>query len=112
MLRIKSAARLALTIGLICASVSWLATGLQIIPNPFQPVIEGRIQTTKSVAASVTTFAENARFQDMQQVLDRVVASNDEIMSIGIFRQGRYFIEAGPHSRIQAEFGNYFAGVH
>lgn len=104
MLRIKSAARLALTIGLICASASWLATGLQIIPNPFQPIIDGRIQTTKSVAATVTTFAENQRFHDMQKVLDRVVASNDEIMSIGIVRQGRYFIEAGPHSRIHAKF--------
>ena len=100
MFKIKSATRLALTIGFICASLLWLAVGLQIIPNPFQPVIKGRVDVTKTVAASVAAFAENQRYSDMQTVLDRVVAGNEELLSVGVKRHGKYYAQAGPHLQL------------
>lgn len=100
LLKIRSATRLALTIGIVCASLIWLACGLQIVPNPFRPIVESRVRMTKSISATVTTFVENQRFLDLQKTLDRMLATNDEIVSVGVERNGLYVADSGNHTAV------------
>ncbi|MEM7457397.1 MAG: diguanylate cyclase [Planctomycetota bacterium] len=101
MFQIKSAARLSLTIGMICVSLLWFAVGVGIVPNPFQPKIDGRIALTRSVAISVAQFAESSRFREMQNVLNGIERADDQLVSVGVKRTSdqRYVVQAGDHEK-------------
>ena len=98
--KIRSATRLALTIGFACATIVWVAAGIGLIPNPQKVELAKRIDTTKSLAVSVSTFAESRRGADIEKIFDRTVALDDELVSIGISRDGKkgYKYSAGPHA--------------
>lgn len=96
--KIRSATRLALTIGLGCATIVWGAIGLGLIPNPEEAEIAKRTDMTKSIAVNVTTYAENQRGIKLKKILDRTVKVHQDLVSIGISRTGRgYSVVAGPH---------------
>ena len=97
--KIKSATRIALSIGVGCASLIWVASSLGLIPNPIEQTRLNRIRTTKTLAVNVSTFAENQTKTDLRKILDRVVAVDDELISVGVRRNGKrsYVFTAGPH---------------
>ena len=99
MFKIKSATRLALTVGMGCASLVWLAIGLGLIPDPYQYQVENRVDLTKAIAVNVTTFAENKRTSDLAKILDRTVQADQNVVSIGVRRRGKksYYHTSGPH---------------
>lgn len=101
MFKIKSATRLALTVGIGCASLIWLAAALGLIEDPAQTELKKRVSLAKFVAVSVTTFAENKRSHDLKVILDRVVTTESDLVSIGVRRRGRsgYVAIAGPHQQ-------------
>ena len=71
--KIKSATRLALIIGLGCATVVWIATGIGLIPNPTELEVSKRVDVTRNIAVNVSTYAENQRGIRLQTILDRSV---------------------------------------
>ena len=96
--KIRSATRLALIIGFACATVVWIATGIGLIPNPEELEISKRIDMTKSIAVNVATYAENQRGIRLEQILDRTVKVDEDLISIGVSRNGRdYLFTSGPH---------------
>ncbi len=99
MFKIKSSTRLALTLGVGCASLVWLAVGMGIVPDPNQKEVENRIALAKSIAVNVTTFAENKRVSDLETILSRNVEAESTLHSIGVRRLGRtnYLIATGGH---------------
>ena len=101
MSRITSATRMALSIGIGCASLIWIATSTGLIPNPITQQAKSRILTTKVIAVSVSSFAESPRQTGLRKVLERFVAANKNLSSVGILRRGQrdYFITVGPHSK-------------
>jgi len=99
MFKIKSATRLALTLGIGCASLVWMAIGIGLIPNPHQLNVEKRISLGKAIAVNVATFAESKRSNELETILQRTVEVEDSLVSLGIARNGksRYFMTCGPH---------------
>ena len=102
MLKIKSATRLALTIGVGCASLVWLAVGLGLTPSPENLEIKGRVALTKAIAVTVTSFAENKRTKGLETLLSRAVQVEKEINSIGIYRakRNRYSVTTAQHEEL------------
>ncbi len=102
MFKIKSATRLAITIGIACVSLLWLAVGLGLIPNPVREKVDSRIALTRSIAVSVAQFAETHRYAEMRNVLERIRESDDQLISMGVHRDSdrRYIVSAGPHERM------------
>ncbi len=92
MLRIKSATRLAITIGLIFASLMWMAVGIGILPDPEKAALQNRISLAKSIASNVATYAEGQRIQDLRKAMQRVAMTNDELLSIGVMRSSGYYV--------------------
>ena len=90
--KIKSATRLALIIGLGCATVVWIATGIGLIPNPHELEVSKRVDITKSIAVNVTTYAENHRGIRLQSILDRTVGIDEDLISVGVTRSGRGYL--------------------
>lgn len=99
MFKIKSATRLAISVGIGCATLVWLAIGIGLIPDPIKLRIENRVETTKAIAVTVTSFAESRRNADLQVILDRLVMADQEIVSIGVRRtkKDQYLMTSGPH---------------
>ena len=101
MFRIKSATRLAVTIGFISLTLVCLAMSLNLIPNPQQLEIERRLSVTRVIAVSVSTLAESNRLPEIQLMLERNVGIEPSILSIGVRRERgpKSLAEAGPHSQ-------------
>lgn len=99
MFKLKSSTRLAITLGIGCASLVWLAVGMGLVPDPNQKEIENRVALTKSIAVNVTTFAENRRISDLKSILTRNVDVDSNLQSFGVRRIGRanYLIATGSH---------------
>ncbi len=99
MFKIKSATRLAISIGIACATLVWLAIGIGLIPDPDRIQIQNRVDLTKSIAVTVASFAESKRNADLERILERTVQADQNIVSIGIkrFQKSRYLLTAGPH---------------
>ena len=97
--KIKSATRLALSVGIGCATLVCLAIGLGLVPDANQIRVEDRGRLTNSIAVTVASFAESKRNSELTSILNRFVQADHEILSIGIKRSGkrRYLITAGPH---------------
>ena len=101
MFRIKSATRLAVTIGFICLTLVCLAMSLNLIPNPQQLEMERRLSITRGIAVAVSTLAESNCLPEMQLVLERNAGVEPCILSIGVRRErGRKnLVEVGPHNQ-------------
>ena len=98
MLKIKSATRLALTIGIIGATMTWMALGLQLVPNPSRMESKNRVNVTKAIAVTVSTYAESRRYLELEKLLERNLAIDPNIVSIGIRRDtGTHLVTVGPH---------------
>ena len=99
MFKIKSATRLALTLGIGCASLVWMSIGIGMIPNPFQLDIEKRIALTKAMSVNVATFAESKRTSELETILQRTLEAEESLLSLGVTRRGKnsYYIVCGPH---------------
>lgn len=101
MFKIKSATRLSITVGISCATIIWFALGIGLVPDPEKLEAKYRIDLTKMVAVNVATFAETKRTANLSSVLDRIVAVEKSVTSIGVRRRGRsnYFLVSGPHKK-------------
>lgn len=99
MKNIRSATRMALTIGIACACLIWFGLAFGMISNPIVEQGKSRLNTTKTIAVNVATFAENRRNVNLKKVLQRAVDSDENIKSIGVKRTGidRYLMSFGPH---------------
>ena len=109
MFKIKTATRLAITFGLITASLIWSAMALEVIPNPTRIQVKRRVDVTRSIALGVTAYAENRRALDLNKLLTRTVDLDRNVESVGVKLRNRndYLTTAGPHQRIwQPELGN------
>jgi diguanylate cyclase (GGDEF)-like protein len=84
MLPIRSSTRLAISIGMICSSVVWLAIGLKLVPDVDAARVAARIKLAESVATSATALIEANRNRELQTVLRNIDQRNAEIASIGI----------------------------
>jgi diguanylate cyclase (GGDEF)-like protein/putative nucleotidyltransferase with HDIG domain len=100
MFKIRTAARLAITFGVITASVIWFAVSIRLIPDPQKLELENRIAVTKSIALSVKAHAENRRDVKLDPLLDRTMFAYKCVRSIGVKRGGRrgYAGVRGPHA--------------
>jgi len=100
MFKIKSATRLALTIGCACATIIWIAVGLGLISNPQQMELRQRIAITRTAALSVSSFAARKRSTTgLAEILNQVSLSDESVTSVGVRRAGRndYLAVSGPH---------------
>jgi len=86
MTKIRSATRLALTIGMGCATIVWVAIGIGMIPNPSELELSKRVDMTKNIAVNVATYAENQRGIRLEKILQRTVEVNQNLISIGVSR--------------------------
>lgn len=97
MFRIRPAARLAVTIGFICLSITCLALGINLIPDPRAGEHEHRIGLVRSIVTSVTTLAESNRSVEIQRVIDRCAKIEPKILSIGLRRDSRLLLASENH---------------
>lgn len=96
MFRIKPAARLAITIGLLCLSLVFLALGLNLVPDPYQKQQESRLRLVRTFATSVSSLIESNR-SDLHRLFDRTLAIEPSIRSIGLRRDKRQVISSQGH---------------
>lgn len=99
MFKIKSTCRLAITLGLGCASLVYCAIGVGIIPNSEQMRIENRISLSKAMAVNVATLAEGRRIRDLKVMLTRSVEAEPTLASVGILRKDKrsYHLQTENH---------------
>jgi len=90
---------MALSIGIGCASLVWIAAALGIVPDPLIEQSKTRLGSARTLAVNVATYAENRRQVNLKKVLDRSVASDGNIRSIGVRRVNtdRLELSSGPH---------------
>ena len=101
MLKIKSATRLAITIGIICATMVWMALGLHLVPDPNRMESKNRVNVTKAIAVTVSSYAENRRYLELEKLLERNLALDPSIVSIGVRRNtGTRLVTVGPHVEV------------
>ena len=86
MKKIRSATRMALSIGVGCACLIWGAVALGLISDPSIERGNSRVSTTRALAVNVATFAENRGSIDLKRVLERAVANDPNIRSVGVQR--------------------------
>lgn len=92
---------MALSIGVGCASLMWVAVAIGLISDPVIERGRSRVTTAKTLAVNVATFAENRRNVNLKKVLDRAVKSDENIRSVGVQRiagAGNYLMSFGPHA--------------
>lgn len=99
MFKIKSTCRLAITLGIGCASLVYCAIGVGIIPNSGQMGVENRISLAKAMAVNVATLAEGKRFRDLKVMLTRSVEAEPTLASVGILRKDKrsYHLQTENH---------------
>ena len=90
---------MALSIGIGCASIVWIATAFGLIPDPIVEKNDSRIKTTRTIALNVVTFAENRREVNLRKILERTCKTDPSIASIGVKQRG--------HSAFLFAFGNH-----
>jgi len=90
---------MALSIGVGCASLVWIAAAIGLISDPFVEQGNSRLNSTKTLAVNVATFAENRSQVNLKKVLKAAVDSDDSIRSIGVKRGtgNSYLMSFGPH---------------
>ncbi|MCP4477291.1 MAG: diguanylate cyclase [Planctomycetaceae bacterium] len=86
MFKIKSSARLALTLGLGVSALVLLAITLELIPNPQNQIIKSRTSLVKLLIVDVTTLAESKQVGDLSVLFRRSVAVEKDLVSIGLKR--------------------------
>ena len=101
MKKIRSATRMALSIGIGCASLIWIAAALGIIPDPIREQGKSRISTARTLAINVASHAENRKQVNLGKILEQAVKLDDSISSVGVKRLniGRYSMVRGPHEK-------------
>ncbi len=99
MFKIKSATRLALTIGFICAILVWTSLGIGILPDPSDSQRNVRLKLTKAIAVTVSSYAESRRYFELESLLKRNIDMEEELVSVGIKRNhGQHLLQVGPHA--------------
>lgn len=90
---------MALSIGIGCASLVWIAAALGIIPDPLQEQGKSRISTARTLAINVASYAENRKQVNLGRVLEQAVELEDCLRTVGVRRQNadRYTMVRGPH---------------
>lgn len=86
MFKIKSSARLALTLGLGVAALVLLTITLELIPNPQNQIVKSRTSLVKLLIVDVTTLAESKQIDDLSVLFRRSVAVEKDLLSIGLKR--------------------------
>ena len=95
---IKSSSRMALSVGIVGATVLWLIADLGVIPNPVQMQMDKRVELAKVVMIEATSSVEKNRLFDFDEVIDKIVANNDDLISIGVERSpGNYLTSIEGH---------------
>ena len=99
MTNIKSTTRMALSIGIGCATLVWICASLGLVPNPKVAMAEKRILTTRGLAINAASYAENKGQKNLKTVFQRAVQTNDSLKSIGIKRKNshQYVLTYGAH---------------
>ncbi|MFM7739516.1 MAG: hypothetical protein ACKO9H_08945, partial [Planctomycetota bacterium] len=100
MFKIKSAARLAITVALIISSNISLAMMMGLLPDLTESAVKKRVQFSEMIAINSASLAENNRLTDLEQVLQQLLARNEDLVSLGIRkRDGSYRMMFGEHSK-------------
>ena len=113
MLRIRTAACLALTTGLLAGAMAWIALQLQLIPYVELITREHHISATNAVAATLSTFAErgisldrddnSSRLDELKNTLRTHVISDPSIDFIVLRNQaGREILRTSSVATTQA----------
>ena len=110
--KIRSTTRMALSIGIGCASFVWVAAALGIIPNPLAEQSKARVDNARTLAINVVSFAENRRQINLRKILASSVALDPSIRSVGVkqVHSRRYLMAFGPHQSVWATDGTNDAG--
>ena len=91
MVGICSATRLAITIGIVCAAILWLAADTEILPSPRKASMDGRVDITKSIAVSLTSDVRKNQTLNLDQKIKNYVNVLPQLSSIGLKRSnGKY----------------------
>ncbi|MFO0033639.1 MAG: diguanylate cyclase [Planctomycetota bacterium] len=100
MFKIKSAARLAITVALIVSSNLSLAMMMGLLPDLTEQAVQQRVQFAELIAINSASLAENNRLTDLERVLEQFQARNEELLSLGIRkRDGSYRLTVGEHKK-------------
>ena len=107
MFKIKSAARIAITIAMATATLVWVASAISLIPNPQRLEVKRQLTLTRAIAVSVSEIVERNRFSDLNRVLEQHRSLQSDILSIGIrsLHSHSLRMSAGPHNEVwQTEY--------
>ncbi len=94
---IKTSCRLAITLGLIAASVIWIAHGLDLVPDNEQERLQGRLQMCESLAVTTTWFAHRNQTRGLDDIVEQVGKRSRDVQSIAVRKQDRIIAEYGSH---------------
>ncbi|MEZ6088036.1 MAG: ATP-binding protein [Pirellulaceae bacterium] len=74
---------------------------LQIFPNPYVPLMEGRAELTETLAMSATTLITSGNRTGLEALLEGVVRRQPSVLSIGLRKpDGTLYVAAGDHREI------------
>ncbi|MGI9519384.1 MAG: diguanylate cyclase [Pirellulaceae bacterium] len=94
---IKTSCRLAITLGLIAASVIWIAHGLDMVPDSEEERIGSRLRLCESLAVTTTWFAQRNQTRGLDDIIEQIGKRSPEVRSIAIVKQSRTIASFGPH---------------
>ncbi|MEM7783751.1 MAG: diguanylate cyclase, partial [Planctomycetota bacterium] len=99
---IRPSARLAMTVGVTAGMLTWIALGLEIMPNPTKLRLEKRVAIIKAIAHGITTQVDDNKPKRIPHYIQEALELNPNILSIGILRtrNKKYMAEAGPHQEL------------
>lgn len=77
----------------------WTAASIGLIPNPSIEQGKSRIQTARTLAVNVATYAGDRRQVNLKNILKLAVDKNEQIRSVGVKRANanRYMMAFGSH---------------
>lgn len=101
---IKSSSRLALSIGIVGATLFWLAADLEIIPNPVESTLGSRVAIAKVISVEASVAVEKNRIFEFENLAKALVQTTPELHSVGMVnKSGTIFAGFDDHTRLWAK---------
>lgn len=100
MRQLKTATRLALSLGLVAAAAVWVALSVGVLENPAVARAERRVSIARYISVYANTLINAKRETQLKMSLQKFVDSEPSLVSIGVRTTRGRLISGGPHEDV------------
>ncbi len=105
---IKSSSRLAISVGIVAATILWIAVDIEIIPSPSQAVLDSRVALSKVVAIDASQAVEKNRVREFRDLAETLALTNEDLHSIALIRSNQSMaVETQNHRHLWKQSDRY-----